>query len=439
MEGAETRYAVTPLGKIAYQVVGDGPLDLLVEPRSWLPIDLMWDEPRMQRFLERLSSFARHIWFDPRGRGASDPVPHDEGRLAESIVDDMVALLDALGRQQVAVLGLAAVHELLFAATHPERVRALVLVEPVARFRWAEDYPEGWDDTTIDSQLASIEQGWGSGTNLNLFASSMAEDRRFARWYSRCERLAMNPAEARWRFRAAYHVDLRHVLAAINVPTLVIHRDDAGSALCRYVASHIAGARRAEGPEPGHFFFTGDTAAMLDAIEEFLTGRLPAPNIDRVLATMLFTDIVNSTQHASRLGDRRWLELLADHDMEVRAQLARFRGREVATTGDGFLATFDGPGRAIRAARAIVDALRPLGVDIRAGLHTGEVELKGAGIGGVAIHIAQRISALAQPGEVLVSSTVKDLVAGSGIQLEDRGEHVLKGVPESWRLHTVRA
>ena len=436
MDVPETRYANTEVGRIAYQVVDGGPIDVLVEGQAFLPIDLMWDEPGLVRVLNRLSTFCRHIWFDPRGRGASDPVSHDEGRLAESVVDDMVALLDALELNEVVVLGLAGVHELLFAATHPARVKALVVVRPAARFRWAEDYPNGWDAVKIGSLVDSIEQGWGTGSNLKFHAPSMAKDLRFARWFGRCERMAMNPSEARWRYRAAYDVDLRHVLRTITVPTLVICGDDP---LSRFVEAHIAGCRHVDGPEPGHFLFTGDSGPMLDAIEEFLTGRLASPRVDRVLATVLFTDVVDSTGVAVRLGDRRWLQLLGDHDAAVRAELIRFRGREVKSTGDGFLATFDGPGRAIRAAQAIVATVRTLGIEVRAGLHAGEVELTNDDIGGVAVHIAQRVSTLARPGEVLVSSTVKDLVAGSGIEFADEGDHELKGVPHSWRLFAVTA
>ena len=355
VEVPETRYADTAVGRIAYQVVGDGPIDVLVEGRAFLPIDLMWEEPSLVRFLDRLSTFCRHVWFDPRGRGASDPVSHEEGRLAESVSDDMVALLDVLALSEVALLGLAGVHELLFAATHPARVKALVLAQPSARFRWAEDYTNGLDDVSIESLVSAIERGWGTGANLNIHAPRMANDARFARWFARCERMAMNPAEAGWRYRATYDIDLRHALATITVPSLVICGHDPMS---RFVEAQIAGCRHADGPEPGHLFFTGDSRPMLDAIEEFLTGRLPNRRVDRVLATVLFTDVVDSTPSAARLGDRRWLQLLANHNAAIRVELTRFRGREVRSTGDGFLATFDGPGRAIRAAQAITAAVR---------------------------------------------------------------------------------
>jgi class 3 adenylate cyclase len=437
VEAPETLYAATAVGKIAYQIFGDGPVDIVVWGRSWLSIDLMWDEPRMVRFLERLGSIGRQLWFDPRGRGASDPLPQHEGRLGESVVGDIVGLLDAVGWRQVALVGLGGTHEVLFAATHPDRVRAMVLVEPAVRYRRSADYPEGWDDETVEAWLDSIERNWGAGANLAFYAPSLLEDRRFVRWFARCERAAMSPAEAGWRYREAWNVDLRHVLPTVRVPTLVVGGDNRSSALSRYVADHISGSRRVDGPEPGHLFFTGDTGPILDTVEEFLTGRLPARDLDRILATLLFTDVVASTERSARLGDRRWLEILADHNTVVRAELARFRGNEVKTTGDGFLATFDGPARAVRAAQAITQAVRPLGIDIRCGLHTGEIERVENDVGGVAVHIAQRVSALAPAGEILVSNVVKELASGSGIMFKDHGEHALKGVPGSWRLFQV--
>jgi class 3 adenylate cyclase len=411
---------------------------VIVEPRSWLPIDVMWEEPRMVRFLERLSSFCRHVWFDPRGRGSSDPLPAG-GRLAEFVVEDILSLLDALGWSEAAIIGLAGTHEVLLAATHPERVTALVLVEPAVRYRRSPDYPEGWDDDTVEAWLTSIEQNWGTGANLELYAPKLSGDLRLARWFGRCERAAMSPAEARLRYRAAWEVDLRDVLPAVTVPTLVVDGDERSAAWSRYIAEHVPNCRRIDCPEPGHLFFTGDTRVMLDRIEEFLTGRLPTRDLDRVLATVMFTDVVASTETTARVGDHRWLQVLADHNAIVRAELARFRGTEVKTTGDGFLATFDGPGRAIRAAQSIVQAVRALGVEVRTGIHTGEIEYLDDDIGGIAVPIAQRIMALAPPGCILVSSTVKDLVGGSGILFADNGQHLLKGVPEPWQLFRAMA
>jgi class 3 adenylate cyclase len=433
----ETHYADTRNGRVAYQVIGDGPLDLLVFHPPICPVDLLWDEPMLVRFLEGLSTFSRSIWFDPRGRGASDPLPHDEDRFEESSTDDMLGVIDHLGLQQVAVLGLET-PAFLFAAAHPERTKALVLYNSTARYRWAEDYPVGASDKLMEHWLTTLQTTWGTGSALNLRASSLAENARVRRWFARGERLLATPDEMDWRRRAALEVDLRAILPTVGVPTLVLCRRDTRIApLARYVGQHIPEAKLVEVPGGDHLFFAGDTTPLLDEIEEFLTGSLPAHRTDRLLATVLFTDVVGSTEQAARLGDRRWRELLATHDDLVRSELGRFRGRVVKSTGDGVLATFDGPGRAIRCACEIRDSLRPLGIDVRAGLHTGEIEVINDDIAGVAVHIGARVSALASPSEVLVSSTVRDLVAGSGIEFVDRGDHPLKGVPGTWRLYAV--
>jgi class 3 adenylate cyclase/pimeloyl-ACP methyl ester carboxylesterase len=390
---------------------------------------------RLVRFLNGLSSFSRHIWFDQRGTGSSDPVAPVEGRLIESVVDDMIGVLDELGCERVVVLGAASQPALQFAATHPERTSALVLINPAARSRAADDYPDGFTDEVVEAGLAMVRDRWGTGEMASLFAPSVAGDARFARWLARCERVSMSPQVASWVFRAAFGVDVRHLLGAIRVPTLVVvNAGWFGHEQSRYVAEHIDGTRYVELPGGDELFFVGDTGPLLDAIEEFVTGRLPRHDVDRVLATVLFTDVVSSTDQAAGMGDRRWSELLATHDSLTRAELERFRGREIQTTGDGFLATFDGPGRAVRCACAIRDAVRAIGINVRVGLHTGEIELHGDDIGGIAVHIAQRVQTRAQPDEVLVSRTVTDLVGGSGIEFKDRGDHELKGVPGSWRL-----
>ncbi|HEV3233210.1 MAG TPA: adenylate/guanylate cyclase domain-containing protein [Candidatus Dormibacteraeota bacterium] len=431
----ETRYAQVRDREVAYQVVGDGPIDVLVINPSYLPIDLMWDEPSLVRFLDRLSSFSRCIWSDLWGIGASDPRPRSEARILESGVDDMVGVLDAVGCERVAVLDVAGgKNGQLFAATHPERTRALVLDGPSARMLSADDYPEGVPEGDVDRRLSRIGAGWGTGAMLQALAPSVARDERLLRWFARCERLSVTPSEAVRGFRTWYETDTRHVLPAIKVPTLVTlrpgHRTNAQS---KYVAEHIEGARIVE--VPGELlFFVGDTRPMLDAVEEFVTGKLPAHDIDRVLATVVFTDLVSSTEQAARLGDRRWKELLLAHDSLVRGELERYRGREIKSTGDGFLATFDGPGRAVRCAAAMRDAVRGVGVEMRVGVHTGEIELQDDDVGGIAVHIAQRVMSQAQPGEIVVSSTVRDLVAGSGITFEDRGATDLRGVPDQWRL-----
>jgi class 3 adenylate cyclase len=436
-EVPETHFADTPGGRIAYQVVGDGPIDVLVDHSPFFPIDLMWDEPSLVRFLDRLSSFSRHVWFDPRGRGASDRLPRVEERyrFAETIADDMLALIDHLGLEQVSVVG-ASPWVILFAAAHPERTKALVLINAGARTLG----PRGALPTDEAEFLERFRREWGTGAWLDRLAPGVAGDARLRRWLGRSQRLLYTPDEALRRLQAASAVDLRPALASVQVPTLfVCRRGIASAAQVRDDAQHLRESKLVELPGEDFMFFVGDTAPMLDAIEEFLTGQLPAHHSDRVLATVLFTDIVGSTAHAARVGDRRWKELLAAHDALVGAEVVRYRGRKVKSTGDGVLATFDGPGRAIRCACAIRESVRSLGIEVRAGLHTGELELRGDDVAGVAVHIGARVSALARAKEVLVSSTVKDLVAGSGIEFDDRGEHELKGVPGSWRLFAVEA
>ena len=432
----ETRYADTAVGLLAYQFVGDGDPELLVHHPSLFPIDHMWDEPTLVRFLERLASFTCSIWFDPRGRGASDPLPHDEDRFAESIADDMLGLLDFLGRERVAVLGLGTGPPTLFAASHPERTRALI------QFSFGRSGFGGLslrDD--LEQTVSGVRLNWGTGASLDTLAPSVADDDRLRRWIARSERLTCTPDEAVWRVQATFKVDLRAVLPLLQVPTLVLQRggDTPEAAQARSLAKRIPGVRQIDVPGEDYLFFVGDTRPMLDAMEEFLTGALPAHRSDRVLATVLFTDIVSSTEQLTEMGDRRFKELLVTHDELLRAEVERFRGRLVRSTGDGVLATFDGPGRAVRCACAIRHAVRPLGVEIRAGLHSGEIELRGDDVAGMAVHIAARVSARAGAGEVLVSRTVTDLVAGSGIEFEDRGEHELKGVPGTWHLFSVDA
>ena len=432
----ETRYATAADGgRVAYQRLGDGPLDVLVNRSTFFPVDLMWDEPRLAHFLNRLSSFCRHIWFDPRGTGASDSIPHTEGRLLESMVDDMVAVLDEVGLQRVALVGLGVPIGLLFAATHPERTSALVLVNSTARVRRADHYPEGTPEAILDQDLLANRAG---DSIVSRIAPSLVDDARFCRWLGRAMRLTCPPADRLWRVRGTYDTDLRDVLGAIQAPTLVVNRRDTRTVeQGRYVAEHIEAAKYVEVPGADHLPFVGDAGAVLDAIEEFLTGELAPPRSDRVLATVLFTDVVDSTRQAAALGDRRWRELLATHDALIREELEQYRGHAVKFTGDGVLATFDGPARAIRCACAIRDAVQALGVEVRAGLHTGEIELRGDDVSGIAVHIGQRVEALAAPGEVLVSRTVADLLAGSDFNFHEHGEHELKGVPGTWKLFSV--
>jgi class 3 adenylate cyclase len=416
-------------------VIGEGDVDVLVAAVHFLPVDLLWDEPRVVQFSQRLSSFARHVWFDFRGTGGSDGIAAPEERLLESWVEDMVAVADAAECERVAVLQLGGVGiGPLFAATYPERTAAMVLVNTTARARWAEDYPQGFTDRQIDPFLAMDAEALFT---LDTLAPSLVDDAAFRHWYERALRLGAPPEVRRRRAVAAMNTDVRSVLGAVQTPTLVVaRREDLLAAQRRYVAEHIPGARFMEVESRDYLVFA-DSGPILDAIEEFLAGQRAEAEPDRVLATVLFTDLVASTPQVAEMGDRRWRNLLATHDALVRTQLERFRGREIKSTGDGVLATFDGPGRAIRCACAIRDALRALGLEMRAGLHTGEIELAGDDIAGIAVVIAHRISTYARPGEVLVSRTVADLIAGSNIDLRPRGEHELKGVPGTWQLYSV--
>jgi class 3 adenylate cyclase len=357
-----------------------------------------------------------------------------EERFAEAIADDMLAVVDHLGWEQVALVGDIGAPQILFAATHPERTKALVLLNQCARVA---PLPSGFPGTPSQS-LERWRDQWGTGASLERVAPSVAGDVRLRRWLGRSQRLVCTADESFWRSQAAAATDMRPALTSVQAPTLFVCRQGhPAAALAREDAEQILGARVVELPGEDRLFFVGDTGSMLDAIEEFLTGQLPAHHSDRVLATVLFTDIVGSTEHAARIGDRRWKELLAAHDALLGAEVVRYRGRKVKSTGDGVLATFDGPGRAIRCACAIRDTVRSLGIDLRAGLHTGEIELRGDDVAGVAVHIGARVSALAHAGEVLVSSTVRDLVAGSGIEFEDRGDHELKGVSGTSHLYSV--
>ena len=435
-----TRYADTHRGAIAYQIVGDGPTTILVNKAPTLPVDLMWDEPSFARFLTGLASFSRSIWFDPLGTGSSDEVEEIEGRLGESVVADMIALLDSLACERAAVLGFSgAVPSILFGATHPERTEALVLYNPVARFRRAPDYPQGESDEVVDEFLSRIRLVQDAEVPITLLvqAPSLLGNKRFAQWYRRCERLSVSPAQRASRTRALLAMDVRGVLGTVRVPTLVCLRGrvpGSSTTAREYVSDHIDGARTVVLPGDDNLFFAGDPGPLLDAIEEFVTGRLPTPSTDRVLATVMFTDLVSSTEHTARVGDRRWSEVLAAHDAAVRTELDRFGGREVRSTGDGMLATFDGPGRSVGCAAAIRDAVRSLGIEVRVGLHTGEIELRGDDIAGIAVVIAKRVEATAPTGEILATRTVVDLVAGSGINFTDYGVHDLKGVPDPWHL-----
>lgn len=436
----ETRYAKNGQLHIAYQMAGEGPLDV-VFVSGWIShVEHMWEEPAFARFLRRLASFSRLILIDKRGTGLSDPVTRPP--TVEERMEDVRAVMDVVGSERAALLGVSegGAMNLLFATTHPGRTTALVLLGAYARLAWAPDHPWGWPAEAIEAFLAQVEQGWGTGVAFDVLAPGYVRDQRLQQWWARYQRLAASPGAAMTLMRMAYEIDVRFILPAVRVPTLVLHRADdrlLSADHGRYLAQHIAGAKYVELPGADHLFFLGEADAVLDEIEEFLTGVRVGGQPDRVLATVLFTDVVGSTERAAALGDRLWRDLLEDYRALVRRQLARFRGREVDAAGDGVLAAFDGPGRAVECARAIGTAARQLDIDIRAGVHTGECELMGERLSGIALHIGARVAALAAGGEVLVSSTVRDLVAGSGLLFEDRGSHALKGIPGEWRLFSV--
>ena len=405
-----TRYATAPDGvSIAFQVVGDAPLDIVWVP-GWIShVEAIWDEPSAARFLERLASFSRLILFDKRGTGMSDRVPPSELPTLEQRMSDVLTVCDAAGAQRPALIGLSegAPLSVLFAATYPERTSAVVLLGGFATERHTPDFEWGLKDGEVEPFLEQIQRDWGGPVGLDIRAPSRADDERFRANWARYLRMGASPQAVVALMRMNAQIDVTGTLPACRVPTLVLHRTgdmavpvEAG----RLLAARIPGAKLVELPGIDHLPWVGDADAIVDEIAEFLTGVRPTRVIDRALATVLFTDIVGSTERAAAVGDARWRELLAEHHRVVRAQLQQFGGREIDTAGDGFFATFDGPGRAIRAAMAIVSAVRALGLEIRAGLHTGEVEMGSDGIGGLAVHIGARIAALAGPGEVLVSA-----------------------------------
>jgi pimeloyl-ACP methyl ester carboxylesterase len=436
----ETRYALSGDVRVAYQVVGDGPRDLVLSPGFVSHLELAWEYPSYERFISRLASVARVIVFDKRGSGLSDPV--GEAATIEDRMDDIRAVMDAAGSERADVFGWSegATIAAVFAASRPDRVGALVLYGAFARGTPTEDYPwamvrEAWELGLQEDD----EETWGQGYTLYTLAPSRFEDEALVRWWGRFERQSMSPKMYRAVLRLNMDLDIRAVLPSVRVPTLVIHRT--GDVLpfegARWLAEQIPDARFVELPGDDHWPWTSNPDEIVDEVEEFLTGERHEREPDRVLATVLFTDIVGSTERATELGDRRWCDLLEQHDRLVRREIGRHRGREVKTMGDGVLATFDGPGRGIDCARAICERVRPLGIEVRAGLHTGECELRNGDVGGIAVHIGARVAGMAGPGEVLVSGTVKDLVVGSGLEFTDRGSHALKGAPGRWRLYAL--
>lgn len=436
-----TRYARSEGVSLAYQVVGQGPIDVVLVPGFVTHVELFWELPPVARFLERISGFSRVLLFDKRGTGLSDPV--SEVPTLEQRIDDVRAVMDAAGSERGALFGISegGAMSALFAATHPERVTALVLYGAMARTTEAPDYPWASSaDALRESAAEFIAPYWGQRGEVmvELFAPSTIDGNPDAfETLARVQRSSASPAMVQQIFEMFLDVDVRAVLPTIHVPTLVLHRR--GDLVVNWragkdLAERIPGARYIELSGIDHLPWAGDSDAVLGEVEEFLTGARSAPQPDRVLATVMFTDIVASTERAAELGDARWRELLASHQAAVRQQLARFRGFEVKTLGDGCLATFDGPARAVRCGQSITEAARSLGLEVRVGVHCGEVELIGDDVGGIAVHIASRVSALATAGEVLASSTVRDLVVGSGIRFVDRGPRRLKGIEGEWRL-----
>lgn len=428
---------------IAYQIVGSGPIDLVFVPGWVSQVEAVWEEPTHEAFLRRLAGFSRLILFDKRGTGLSDRVSVDRLPTLEDRMDDVRAVMDAAGSERAALCGVSegGVMCALFAATYPQRTTALVLYGTYARRLWAPDYPWGPSESEREPYIADVERQWGGPAQLDILAPSAVDDPRLRDWFSRYLRVSASPGAAVALLRMNSKVDIRPILPTIRVPTLIIHRTgdldiDVGGS--RYMAEHIPGAKYVELPGNDHLWFVGDSEAILGEIEEFLTGVRQPDSFDRVLATVMFTDIANSTALAAEVGDRRWRSLLETHNSLIRRNLQLHHGEEVDTAGDGFLARFDGPARAIRCALAIVDSAAQLGLGVRAGIHTGECEVADGKLRGVAVHTAARVMAAARPGEVLVSRTVRDLVAGSRLAFIDRGQHELKGVPGEWQLFTAR-
>ncbi|HXE99995.1 MAG TPA: adenylate/guanylate cyclase domain-containing protein [Solirubrobacterales bacterium] len=437
-----TRYALSGDSHIAYQVFGEGDLDLVFVPGFVSNIEHYWEMPQVPDLLERLASFARVVMFDKRGTGLSDPVAGPPP--LEQRMDDMQAVMDAAEVERAALYGISegGPASVLFAATYPDRTSALVLYGSTPRFRTDSDISWGATDEQIELVLADVSARWGDGSLLEIFAPSTAGDPAMEGVWGRFQRAGASPAMARAVMAALYEIDVRPVLPTIRVPTLILHRTGdlvAPVEGARLMAERIPDARMVEFEGTDHVPFTGDFEPIVDEMEEFLTGTRHARPLDRVLATVMFTDLVDSTRRAADAGDRRWRELIARHDELTRRQLDRYRGREVKTLGDGFLATFDGPARAIECACAIRDGISAHGLELRAGLHTGECELDGDDVRGMAVNIGARVGAIAGANEVLVSSTVRDLVVGADLEFTERGEHELKGVPGKWRLYAAAA
>jgi class 3 adenylate cyclase len=436
----ETRYAWLGQDRIAYQVLGEGPPDLVMT--GAVTIDVAWEDPGVALFLRSLASFSRLILFDRRSTGASDPPPPDPLPPWESSAEELAVVLDEVGSERAAILAEidTTPAAIFFAGTRPERTSALILVHASAKYVASDDYPIGIPREAAEALVAQVDQLWGTDAMAAMYVPSRAGDERFRRWWAKLLRTGASPRAARALLRTVLEVDLRPILPLVQAPTLVLHRRDfhvPPVEHARFLVEQIPDARLAELPGADMSIIWDTPEVALDLIEEFLTGVRRVPEPARVLATVLFTDIVGSTERAARLGDRRWRELLGAHDDLARRVVEEFQGQLVKTTGDGILATFDGPGRGIGCAAALRDELRGLGLRIRAGLHTGEVELRDGDVGGIAVHLAARVMATAGAGEILVSRTVRDLVVGASIAVEDRGSHALKGIEGAWQLFAV--
>jgi class 3 adenylate cyclase len=437
----ETKFARLGGDRIAYQVVGDGPPDLVVTLFSFGHIDIAWEDPGFALFLRTLASFCRLIVFDRRGTGASDPLPQGSLPPWESYGEDLVAVLDEVGSEQTAIMGQvdAGPMAIFFAGTRPERTSALILANASAKYTASDDYPIGVPAEFVEAFLAQIDQLWGTEAMV-LEVPSRANDERFRRWIAKAQRTVGSPRVVQAYMRAMFEVDARPILPLIHAPTLVLHRSNLDFVPIqhgRYLAEHIPSANLIELPGVEGSLVWEMPQLTLDHVQEFLTGVGRVAEPTRVLSTVLFTDIVGSTERAAALGDRRWREVLNVHDELAHRLVEEFGGRLVKTTGDGILATFDGPGRGLRCAAALRVELGGIGVQVRAGLHTGEVELRDSDVGGIAVHIAARVMGAAEAGEILTSRTVRDLVVGSDVALQDRGSQPLKGIEGSWQLFTV--
>ena len=438
----ETRYARAGDVHIAHQLLGEGPVDIVLADQWFSNMDGQWDVPPLAEFRRKLASFSRLIMFDRRGMGLSDPVAIQALPSLDAWMDDLRAVMDASSSDRAALIANigGAITSLVFAASHPDRLSSLVIVDGFARVRSAPDYPIGASAEEVERLLGQIEQNWGRGLMLDAFAPTMRGSPGLRETWARFERMATSPGSAQAIVGWIFDADIRAFLPTISVPTLVIQHPEGKvfpPALGRYVAEHIPDAKYVELPGPDQLIWAGDQVRTVAEIQEFITGVRPMHPADRVLATVLFTDIVDSTGRAAELGDHAWRELLGKHDRLARRAVNAESGRVIKSTGDGILATFDGPARAVRAARDLSVGARELDTPVRAGLHAGEIEILEGDVAGLAVHIGARVAGLASPNEILVTSTVKELVIGSGIEFEDRGSRVLRGVPGRWRLFAV--